>query len=150
MQVQGLVDYGVRVHRPPKADWVVVEARHLSPEENKGKHHIYVDALDEHGKRVEGARLCWGWDGGGEQPPIKMDKPIGEPMCNIPVYKGQMIAVWMGEHSDVVTGLHTMHPDELGPNGEKWNSVGHHSFYICFQKVGQAAKKVCACCGREL
>ena len=83
--------------------------------------------------------LNWGWDGGGEQPAIAMDKPIGEPMCNIPVYKGQTIAVWMGEHSDVVIGLHTMHPDEFGPNGEKWNSAGHHSFYICFQKVARSA-----------
>ena len=150
MQAQELDKYGVRVHGISRPEWIVKEVSHLTPEENKGKHHIYVDALDENGKRVDGAMLNWGWDGGGEQPAIKMDKPTNEPMCNIPVYRGQTIAVWMGNDSDVVTGLHTLHPDELGPNGEKWNSMGHHSFYICFQKVGQAAKKVCACCGKEL
>lgn len=150
MQVTGVYDYGVRVHSPIKSRWRAVEARHLSPEENKGKHNIYVDAVDEDGQRVQGVSLRWAWDGGGEQKPIAMDKPEGEPMCNIPMWKGQMVAVWRGEDSDIVTGLHTMHGDEAGPGGELWNSNGHHSFYIKFQRAAVAPKTLCPCCGKEL
>ncbi len=33
--------------------------------------------------------------------------------------------------------MHTNHPDEPGPGGELWNSVGHHSFHVVFQRTRQ-------------
>ena len=136
MQVQELDKYGVKVHKQEDDEWEVVEIRHLSPEENKGKHNVYVDAFGLAGVRAVGARLLFTWDGNREGwQSISLDKPDGEPMGNIPLWRGQVGSVRMAGRSNVVTGLHTLHPDELGPNGEKWNSMGHHSFYICFQKV---------------
>jgi len=41
--------------------------------------------------------------------------------------------------SDRVENLHTKHADEPGPNGEIWNSIGHHSFYVIFQRTRQGA-----------
>ena len=142
--------YGVQIHHVVNPAWRVTNVHHLTPAENKGKHNVYVDAFDETGQRVSGVELWWG-DSSGAMGKMNMDKPSGEPMCNIPIWRGQMIYVSMGDDSDSVVGLHSMHGDELGPNGEIWNSQGHHSFYVCFQKVGQAAKPtVCPCCGQEL
>lgn len=143
--------WGIGVHEAANGEWKVAKIHHLTPEENRGRHNIYIDALDEQGQRLQGQRLHWGWDGGGAQMPLNMDKPAGEPMCNIPIFRGQVIYVSMGEKSPTVVGLHSMHGDELGPNGEIWNSNGHHSFYIAFQKAGSVApKKTCPCCGQEL
>jgi hypothetical protein len=142
--------WGIGVHEAANGEWKVAKIHHLTPDENKGRHNIYIDALDESGQRVTGAMLWWG-DSGGVMERVSMDKPAGEPMCNIPIFRGQVIYVSMGEKSPTVVGLHSMHGDELGPNGEIWNSNGHHSFYIVFQKVGSVdTKKTCPCCGREL
>jgi hypothetical protein len=145
------LDYGIAVHRADGAEWVVKSVRHLTPEENKGNHHVYVDALEPDGSRAKGLRFNWGWDGGSDQISVALDKPEGEPMGNLPMWKGQVVAVWMGDDSDVVTGLHTLWPDESGPNGEKWNTRGHHSFHVVFQRVAQAQQpRICPCCGKEL
>ena len=52
------------------------------------------------------------------------------------MYGGQKLEVWVdgrGIPSDIVTNLHTDHPDEPAPSGELWNTKGHHSFYLKFQ-----------------
>ena len=52
----------------------------------------------------------------------------------IDLYQNDTAAVWLaGVTSDVVYGLHTRHADERGPNGELWNSYGHHSFKVTFR-----------------
>jgi hypothetical protein len=48
-----------------------------------------------------------------------------------------------------VENLHTKHADEPGPNGELWNSIGHHSFYAVFQRTRQAAAPVSTMPGSE-
>ena len=125
--------------------WRCVLVRHLTPEENKGRHGVYVDAVDSLGQRVRNLRLRIGYTWEGRQPtekaePVPLDKPDGETGHGvIDIYKGQKLSVWLtgdGLASDVVQGIHSNHPDELGPNGETWNSVGHHSFYVKFQIVG--------------
>ena len=35
--------------------WRVIGVHHLTPEENQGKHAVYVDALDSAGERVDDA-----------------------------------------------------------------------------------------------
>ena len=122
--------------------WRVVQVRHLPQEENGRRHHVYVDAVDEAGQRVQDARLriAWDWEGRRQDeqaPPVPLDKPVGEAAGNVPIEKGQIIRVAItgdGLASDVVSGLHTNWPDE-----QPGNTVGHHSFHVIFQRaVAQA------------
>jgi hypothetical protein len=142
--------YGVRVVTaqeegkvaPGGKYWRLVRVRHLSPEENQGKHNAFVDAVDENGVRVRdpALRIGWTWEGrtpGETAEPKALDKPDSEPAGNVDIYGGMRLGVWItgdGLPSDRAESLHTNHPDEPGPNGELWNSIGHHSFALLFQR----------------
>jgi hypothetical protein len=139
--------YGVGIHAAPfGAAWRAVEVRHLTPEENKGRHAVYVDVIDETGREYSQAErfqysIGWKWDGGPDVAPKPLDKPdtpLEQGHGNIDLYEHQTMSVWIvGDlmASDRVVGFHVRHPDELGPNGEIWNSRGHHSFYVKFQRM---------------
>jgi hypothetical protein len=65
---------------------------------------------------------------------------------NIAVFPRQKVSVWIKglnkddqDKSDRVENLHTMHGDEKGAGGEIWNSFGHHSFYVVFQRIRKGA-----------
>ncbi|PKO23182.1 MAG: hypothetical protein CVU38_05345 [Chloroflexi bacterium HGW-Chloroflexi-1] len=138
--------YGVTVEpatvTPGGWYWQAVRVHHLSPEENGGNHHIYMDVVDPtlsggtnpYGGRVFNARLKISWDGG-EQFAV-IDKPLSEPGANFPMWKWQVCAVKAlglpGQElpSDRVMGMHTGHPDEA-----PGNTLFHHSFSVTFCKV---------------
>jgi hypothetical protein len=90
-------------------------------------------------------RIGWTWEG--RQPheaadPRSLDKPDNEPAGNVDIFRGQHIEVWIqgdGLSSDHVLNMHSDHADEPGPGGELWNSRGHHSFYVAFQRTRQGA-----------
>ncbi len=142
--------YGVRVVTaqaegkvaPGEKYWRLVRVRHLAPEENQGKHNAFVDAVDENGQRVRDAALRIGWTWEGRTPdqtadPKPLDKPDNEPAGNVDIYGGMHLVVWItgdGLASDRAENLHTNHADESGPHGELWNSIGHHSFALLFQR----------------
>lgn len=130
------------VTQPNATYWRAVQVRHLRPTENRGRHNVFVDAVDETGNPARDRRLRIGWTWAGRTeseaaPPQSLDKPPGEPAGNVPLSTpSQVTTVWLADPnraSDAVEGLHTNWPDEPGPGGELWNSVGHHSFYILFQ-----------------
>jgi hypothetical protein len=122
--------------------WQAARVHHLTPEENSGNHHIYLDILDpatapdpgSMGGRVFGARARITWEGGEQI--VTIDKPLNEPGTNLPLWKGQVcdaIALGLpGEElaSDRVTDMHTGHPDEA-----VGNTLFHHSFSVTFLKV---------------
>lgn len=126
--------------------WQAVRVHHLTPEENGGNHHIYMDVNDgtagsgQAGNRVNGARLRVTWDGGEQV--VTVDKPVSEPGTNFPMWKWQVCTVEClglpGQElpSDRVIGLQTGHPDEA-----PGNTLFHHSFRITFAKA-QAAELV--------
>jgi hypothetical protein len=115
--------------------WRAVRVHHLTPEENQGRHHIFLDALDEAGSRVFGAQARVTWPGGEQT--LTVDKPLGEPGTNFPMWKWQICAVEMlGLPSDRVENLHTGHPDE--PPGQG-NTLFHHSFEVVFQRAVSSA-----------
>ncbi len=131
--------YGVRVvpaDLPEGATyWRVIRVRHLSPDENQGRHHIFLDALDEAGERAFGAQARVTWPGGEQT--ITVDKPLGEPGANFPMWKWQICAVDMlGLPSDRVENLHTGHPDEPPGLG---NTLFHHSFEVLYQRATSSA-----------
>lgn len=131
--------YGVRVvpvDAPEGASvWRAVRVHHLTPEENQGRHHIFLDALDEAGGRVFGAQARVVWPEGEQI--IAVEKPLGEPGANFPLWKWQVAAVEMlGLPSDRVENLHTGHPDEPPGMG---NTLFHHSFEVVFQRAVSGA-----------
>jgi hypothetical protein len=146
-------NYNVRLVEAEVAEgetyWKVIGIHHLLPEENRGNHHVYLEALDENGQRIR--PMAWAdftWEGrrpDEQAGPVQMDKPDSEPAGNIALHDGQKVTVWMrglqrdaGDKSDRVENLDIVHPDEPGPSGELWNSIGHHSFYVVFQQTVKA------------
>lgn len=130
------------VVEPGRPFWRAVDVRHLTPAENRGKHHVFVDIVDEAGRPVRDPKLRIGWTWDGRQPsepapPQPLDKSPSEPAGNVELASTrQVTTVWISDFarpSDAVEGLHTNHAGERGPSGELWNSVGHHSFYVRFQ-----------------
>ncbi|MER2598847.1 MAG: hypothetical protein ABTQ73_04960 [Caldilineales bacterium] len=129
--------YGVVVQpvtvAPGTTCWRAVRVHHLTPEENHGNHHIFLDALNEAGERVFDAAVRVTWPGG--QQTVTITKPLGEPGADFALWKWQMAAVEMNDlPSDRVEGLHTDHPDEAS-NG---NTRFHHSFSVVFQRTTAA------------
>ena len=121
--------------------WKCIRVHHLTPEENKGNHHIFIDVVDESDQRVYGSRVSIKWPSGSGIGTI--DKPPNEPGTNFPVWKNQVVEIEViGRPSDRVTNVHTGHPDE-----GSGNTNYHHSFYIVFKRAiydeaGQANRGV--------
>jgi hypothetical protein len=111
----------------------VIGIHHLTGNENRGNHNLYLDVVDSTGKRRP-ERVEWGWQG--QRPnekanPVILDKPPYEPGGNISIGKGQIVwAQVLGQPSDRVSGVTTILPDE-GPH----NTIGHHSHYVVFMWV---------------
>lgn len=115
-----------------EAHYHLIGIHHLTPEENRSKHNLYLDVIDPSGKRLP-ERIEWGWSGQRQNEtanPVLLDKPANEPSGNISI--GGFQIVWakvLGKPSDRIWGVTTGLPDE-GPN--QWNTWGHHSYYCVF------------------
>lgn len=134
--------YGVVVEEaqvePGTTYWRARRVHHLTPDENNGRHHIYIEALTPDGKRAFQSRARITWDGGEQT--VTVDKPLPEPGTNFPMWKWQVCTVEMLDMpSDKVRNLHTAHPDEPNPDGStSGNTLFHHSFLIEYQQVTAA------------
>ncbi len=133
------VAYGVTVEEvhpaPGTLYWQVRRVHHLTPEENRGRHHIFIEAWKPDGTRAFGSRARVTWEGGEQVVPV--DKPLTEPGANFPMWKWQVCSVEMMDlPSDKVHNLRTDHPDEPNPDGTtSGNTLFHHSFLVEFQQV---------------
>jgi hypothetical protein len=148
--INDAADYGVRIMEAaiPEGEvyWRVIGIHHLYPRENFGNHHVYLEAVDENGQRIKNPYAWAGWTWEGRQPgqradPVILDKPPYEAAGNIALHIQQTVEVWIkglsptaNEPSDHVANLHTRHPDEPLEDGSLLNSIGHHSFYVVFQR----------------
>ncbi len=109
--------------------WKCIKVHHLTSEENLGNHHVYIDALDENDQRVYGTQVSIKWPTGSGI--CTIDKPANEAGTNFPLWKNQVVSLSvMGRPSDVVSGLHTGHPNE-----GSGNTLYHHSFYVVFKRT---------------
>jgi hypothetical protein len=114
--------------------WRVTQVHHLTPQENAGNHHIYVEVLDEYDKPVPGARLRVTW-AAGEDEIVTAPPGADEAGASFAMVPGQVFSVEMlGGPSDRVVGLHADHPQE----GEG-NAPEQHSFRLVWQR---AIKKI--------
>lgn len=150
--------YGVRIVEADVAEgetyWKVIGVHHLLPRENFSKHNVYVEALDEAGQRVKNpiAWAGWTWEGrrsNERADPLPLDKPPYETAGNIAMHFGQIVSVWIkglgrdaNDKSDRVENIHTTHPDEPLPDGSLLNTLGHHSFYVVFQRTRKATSQI--------
>lgn len=130
--------YGVRMEpcpvEPGQAFWKVEQVRHLPPQENRGRHLLFVDCVDEAGDRVVGAevRVAWGEEGR----LLALAEGAGPLGMEVPLAKGLEYAVEMvGLPSERVAGLHTDHPDEPAPDLPLGNARYHHSFAVRFRRA---------------
>ncbi len=122
--------YGVEIIpasvEPGQVYWKVIRVHHLTPEENDGRHHIFLDAVNEAGDRLYGTMITILWDGGSDAVTIEKQPP--EAGANFPMWKWQVCsAECVGASSDRVINLRTDHPDEA-----PGNTLFHHSFAITY------------------
>lgn len=135
--------YGVKVqHKDTTPRWQVRKIYHLSPDENRSRHNAFVKVFDQNGQRDRNPdlRIAWMWDGGPLQksPLDKQDNSIEWGHGDVSVEKNMTVTLWIdgdGVESEAVGGIHCRHDDERGSDGDIFNSIGHHSFLIEFQKV---------------
>jgi hypothetical protein len=109
--------------------WRLIEARWEDEVEAGGKHHIYVEVLDENGQRIVGQPVTVFWGDGGETI-VTENKPAPEYALNYPMFRpGHSYNVKVdGLPSDVLQGA------GLGDLGRRaWNI--HVNYLMTFQKT---------------
>jgi hypothetical protein len=91
--------------RPGQSYWKAVEARFQNPTEGGGRHHIYVEVLDENGDRLVDQEVTVSWPDGSTTIRTE-DKPAPEYAANFAMY-GQVgsYSVRLPGLSDTVTGM---------------------------------------------
>ena len=131
--------YGVTVEpatvAPGTTYWRLTRVHHLSPDENRGRHHIYLDAIKADGSRAFNTQAHIAWEGG--EHTTTLDKPLNEPAADFPMFKWQKCTAQMqGMPGDKAHGISSSHPDEPNPdNSQSGNTLFHHSFLVIFQEV---------------
>lgn len=130
-----LTDRGVAIQavdvRPGQTYWRVVRGEWLDESQAGGRHHIYIDALDEQGQRVPGAEFVINWPNGSAI--IRTEAKPGEPWAaNYPMSpsRNEFSVLPGGELGDMVSGI-GMGADT--PGG--FNAGIHTSTGLVFQRV---------------
>jgi CRP-like cAMP-binding protein len=109
--------------------WRLIEARWEDEVEAGGKHHIYVDALDESGNRIVGQPVTVWWGDGNYTAPIE-DKPAPDLGYNYQMYaSGYAYNVKIeGLPSDIVRGA------GMGDLRDRFKGI-HTAYYFVFQRA---------------
>lgn len=110
--------------------WRCIGIYHLTPTQNNRRHNVFIEVLDESGRRTNQPQIAFSRWMGNAVELRSLDKPDGEPAADIDIYNEDTITLWVAGAlpSDSVGNLHTRHNDE----GVQ-NTVGHHSYYVVFQ-----------------
>ena len=114
---------------PGEQYWRVVEVRFADEVESGGKHHIYVDALDENGSRIVGQPVTVYWGDGNLTLPLE-DKPAPDFGYNFQMYAAGYAysAKVEGLPTDVVQGM------GMGDVANRFTGI-HTSYYVTFQRA---------------
>ncbi len=113
---------------PGQLYWRLVEARWADEQQSEGRHHIFVNVLDESGKRIIGQPIKVSWREGSVTG-VTEDKPATEYSYNFQMYAaGNSYDLSVeGLPSDTVTGM------GLGDIERRAWKI-HTSFYLTFQR----------------
>ncbi|HEY65649.1 MAG TPA: cyclic nucleotide-binding domain-containing protein [Caldilineae bacterium] len=114
---------------PGQPYWRLIEARWADERESEGRHHIFVNVLDENGKRIIGQPIRVSWRDGSVIGKTE-GKPPTEYSYNFQMYAaGNSYDVSVeGLPSDTVTGM------GLGDIERRTWKI-HTSFYLTFQRA---------------
>ncbi len=114
---------------PGQPYWRLVEVRWEDEVESAGKHHIYVDVMDENGNRVQGQPVTVFW-GDGSYTAALEDKPAPDYGFNYQMYAaGYAYNVKVeGLPSDVLRGA------GMGDLQNRFHGI-HTSFYLIYQRA---------------
>jgi hypothetical protein len=126
-----LTQRGVAIQTPAAHDtlWTVTMGRWEDEKEAGGRHHIFVETVDEAGKRVVGLPLLVSWPGGSAR--IVTEAKPGEAWAgNFNMTAGEFsIRVDDGNPSEMVTGIQM---GQMMPGG--WNANMHTATYLRFER----------------
>lgn len=114
---------------PGQQYWRIIEASWMDEQESGGKHHIYVEVLDENGNRIVGQPVTTFWGDGSYTKGIE-DKPAPDYGYNFQMYAaGYAYNVKVeGLPSDVLKGA------GMGSIEDRFRGI-HTSFKIVFKKT---------------
>ena len=121
-------------------DWYyqVIMVHHYTPQENDGRHNLYMTVLDENGERVVGAKVAVLNHGNNQTTYVTCDKPISEPAGNCQLNPQDRMSCSVDGSAGESAGIfHTQWPAEPPPTawGHNGNDVSHHSFLVLFKRV---------------
>lgn len=106
-----LDDLGIKLKPGQPKDGVVfrlVSAKYQDDSQSSGMHHVFVEVLDEQGKRIVGQPVVMAW-ADGKNVLVTENKPTPEFAANAPMYgpmdKGTYSVYVDGAPSDEISGL---------------------------------------------
>lgn len=131
--VNDATQYGVVIRHaavaPGQAFWRVVRVHHLTPEENRGGHHILIEVVDEEGRRVPGVPVRVRADG--QEKVFSAQEDERQPAVIVPMDRWSIYEVEVSDApSDRVIGLTAAHADE-----GRGNPAFRHSFLVVWQRT---------------
>ena len=130
--------YGVLVKpsqaQPGEVYWQAVLVHHLTPDENRGRHHIFVEVLDEEGRRVNDVQVVI--TNGGTRT-VKVNTSPKKPAVAFPMGKWDMYEISIANApGDRVINVTSAHPAE-----GKGSPESHHSFLIVWRRTRLAREE---------
>jgi hypothetical protein len=128
--INDAANYGITVQPVVVGESVtyarILGVRHLLPDENNGKQHVFIDVLKSDGSKAFGTHLTI--RNGNIKTTAVIDKPDPEPGTNAPMWWNDTLDIEVADMpSDEAFGFNTRHNDE--PPG---NTLGHHSYHLVF------------------
>jgi len=91
--------------QPGESYWRLIQATYVDEQAAQGRHHIFVDTLDEAGSRLTGVEVTCYWDSGFETKASEA-KPGEEAALDFPLFAaGYGYRVRVGDASDRVEGM---------------------------------------------
>jgi hypothetical protein len=126
----------------PSVQFSLVEARRLSPCENKGKHNIFVKVVDAAGNPVDGLLVIQSPNGGyGNVIDKQISGAKGPGMAEFIMWKMAEYSVYISTDGtnpasvEIAQPLHSNFTDEADcAPGEGGNTLFHNSFSVVFRK----------------